>query len=212
MNYSDIPFDTGDLILFHGATIGCNPFTNFLSFAIERCTRSKFSHSGIVIKDPEFTPEPLQGLYLLESTGLEDIPDVEDSIAKFGVQLRKLDEVIRNYDGKVFWRKLECKRDDNFYDLLAKAHSVVHNRPYDDGVNYLKALFHWRHGDIQEETTFFCSALCAFIYVALEKLPQDTPWSIVTPHDLSTESKRSSIRWVFCSTLSSRCGQEEKGM
>jgi hypothetical protein len=170
-----------------------------LSAAIERCTHSQFSHVGIVIKDPTFTPRPRKGLFLLESTGLEDVPDIEDCQVKFGVQLRDLREVISHYDGKVFWRKLDCDRNQGFYETLAKAHSVVHNRPYDDGIDYLKALFRFRHGDMQREDTFFCSALATFMYVAWEFLPKDTPWSIITPHDLSTEPKRPFVlEWQNC--------------
>ena len=63
MNFNDIPFDTGDIILFHGAVCGRgNCGSHFLSCLIETCTRSSFSHCGVVIKDPTFTPEPLKGL------------------------------------------------------------------------------------------------------------------------------------------------------
>lgn len=199
MNYADIPFDTGDIILFHGTTTGSNCFTSLLSAAIERCTHSQFSHVGIVIKDPTFTPEPLQGLYLLESTGLENVPDVEDKQIKFGVQLRDLKQVISHYDGRVYWRKLDCDRNQGFYKILSQAHSVVHNRPYDDGVDYLKALFNWHHGDLQKENTFFCSALVTFLYVAWEFLPRETPWSIVTPKQLSSEpGKTFTLDWQNC--------------
>jgi len=115
MNYDDIPFKTGDLLLFHGATSGGNCFSNLLSCLIEKCTSSHFSHSGIVIKNPQFTSPPLRGLYILESTGLEDVYDVENQEIKFGVQLRDLREVIKNYDGKVYWRKLDCDRFPIFY-------------------------------------------------------------------------------------------------
>ena len=199
MNYNNIPFDTGDIILFHGATYGGNCFSNFLSCAIETCTRSNYSHCGIVIKDPTFTPEPLKGLYILESTGLEHVPDGVDDEDKFGVQLRDLREVIRNYDGKVYWRRLSCNRTPDFYKKLASAHSIVHNRPYDAGFDYLKALFNWHIGDLQKENTFFCSALVAFMYVAWNLLPRETPWSIITPTDLSEEKHRLvKLDWQNC--------------
>ena len=190
MNYDDIPFDTGDILLFHGATSGGNCLSNLLSGAIEKCTRSNYSHAGIVIKDPTFTPEPLKGLYILESTGFEDVKDVEDHQVKFGVQLRELEEVVKNYDGKVFWRQLHCYRSPRFYQKLAVAHNIVHNRPYDDGFDYVKALFNWHIGDCQKEKTFFCSALVAFVYVVWGFLPRDTAWSIVTPAQLSSEKNQ----------------------
>jgi hypothetical protein len=172
---------------------------DLLSGAIEKCTKSNYSHAGIVIVDPKFTPEPMKGLFILESTGLEEVKDVEDHQVKFGVQLRNLEEVVKNYDGKVYWRQLQCKRSDLFYDKLAAAHSVVHNRPYDDGFDYVKALFNWHIGDVQKEKTFFCSALVAFVYVTWGFLPRDTPWSIVTPHDLSEEKNRPiKLEWQNC--------------
>lgn len=199
MKFDDIPFATGDLLLFHGKTKGGNCLMDMLSGLIEGCTHSKFSHSGIVIKDPKFTPQPLEGLYLLESTGLEDVKDVENKEIKFGVQLRNLREVIQNYDGVVYWRQIICERDQTFYKKLAQAHSVVHNRPYDDGFDYIKAAFDWHIGNVQKKKTFFCSALCAYVYVCLEFLPATTPWSIITPSDLSTEPKRSiELDWSNC--------------
>lgn len=201
MNYSDIPFRTGDLILFHGNVCKGREkcFLKLLSCCIECCTRSQFSHSGIVIKNPEFTSPPLRGLYLLESTGLENVRDVENNEIKFGVQLRKLDEVLRDYNGTAYWRQLICDRTHFFYRRLAQAHSVVHNRPYDDGLDYIKALFDDEVGNVQKKKTFFCSSLCAYVYVALGFLPRDTPWSIVTPKDLSTEPNRKiDLVWRNC--------------
>ena len=199
MNYRDIPFETGDILLFHGTTSGSNCFMNFLSGAIEYLTHSKYSHCGIVVKDPDFTPKPLKGLYILESTGLEDVKDVEDEQIKFGVQLRELEEVINDYDGEVFWRRLNCKRDVNFYQKLSVAHNIVHNRFYDDGFDYIKAAFNWHIGDLHKKKTFFCSALVAFIFVCVEFLPQDTPWSIVTPHELSLEKDQPvHLKWINC--------------
>ena len=200
MDYENIPFATGDILLFHGTTSGGNCFMNFLSGAIEKCTHSNYSHAGIVVIDPEFTPEPLKGKYILESTGMEDIKDVEDHQIKFGVQLRNLREVINNYDGKIYWRQLHCERSDNFYKKLSAVHSIVHNRPYDDGFDYVKSLFNWHVGDLQKEKTFFCSALVSFIYVAWGFLPKNTPWSIVRPSQLSNETNQPfPLIWQNCS-------------
>lgn len=82
---------------------------------------------------------------------------------------------------------------------LAVAHSVVHNRPYDDGFDFIKAAFNWHVGDVQKEKIFFCSALCAFMYVAWGFLPEYTPWSIIVPKDLSTEKNRAIyLQWENC--------------
>lgn len=200
MNFNDIPFETGDIILFHGAVCGPgNCGSHFLSCLIETCTRSAFSHCGVVIKDPLFTPEPLKGLYILESTGLDHVLDVENKENKFGVQLRYLEDAIRNYDGKVYWRQLNCYRNQAFYQKITNAHSVVHNRPYDDGFDYIKALFDWAVGDVQRKDTFFCSALVAFVFVVLGFLPKTTKWSIITPEDFSF--KNQTLKWQNCDVL-----------
>ena len=44
MNINEIDFETGDLLLFH--EIG-----NCISSMIELCTKSKYSHCAIVLKD-----------------------------------------------------------------------------------------------------------------------------------------------------------------
>lgn len=187
-NLDNFGFRTGDLLLFRG--------NSCISFCIECCTQSKFSHCGLVIKDPKFTPDPINGLFLLESTGLESVNDVENKEIKFGVQLRDLKEVIRDYDGHVYWRQLDCKRGQDFHKKLVQAHSVAHNRPYDDGFDYIKALFDVHIGNVQNKTTFFCSALCAYVYCSLGLLSFETPWSIVTPKQLSSESNQ--LHWQNC--------------
>ena len=51
--------ETGDLILFHNtASISC---------CIECFTCSKYSHIGMVLKDPIYFNKNLKGLYLWES-------------------------------------------------------------------------------------------------------------------------------------------------
>ncbi len=81
MNYNYLckHAETGDLLLFKE--------TWWFSRLIQYFTNSKYSHCGIIIKDPSFTDIPLQGLYLLESTGFLKTKDAEDNVSKFGVQL-----------------------------------------------------------------------------------------------------------------------------
>ena len=197
MNYNHIPFDTGDIILFHGKPRTCGK--SIFSCLISKCTCSKYTHAGIVIRDPTFASRPLRGLYIMESVGFENIPDVENNQKKFGVQLRNLYDVLSSYEGKVYWRQLICERTNNFYKELAAAHSIVHNKPYDFGMGYVKALFDLRIGDVQKNDEFFCSSLVAFLYVVWNFLPVHTPWSIVTPKDLSTENGRKiKLEWSNC--------------
>jgi len=181
MNYNDLykHADTGDIILLKEKW--------WFSRLIEYFTSSKYSHCGIIIKNPNFTAIPLEGLYLLESTGFLKTKDAEDNENKFGVQLTPLQDVF-DRGAKVYWRKLFCERDDNFYDTLKIVHSVVHNKPYDDKpLDWIKAKFHLKFGNLQNKKRFFCSALCAFVYTTLGFLPAHTNWTTIAPCQFGTE-------------------------
>ncbi len=126
--------NTGDILLFSHVPNRSGPFqifSNFFDFLIKYWTNSKYNHIGIVVRDPNFTyGEKLRGLYLLESN-YEGFPDSENHEVKFGVQLVPLDRALANNYANVYWRKLECKRDDDFYKRLDRIHMEIHNKPYD---------------------------------------------------------------------------------
>ena len=84
-------FQTGDILLFHHNNNFSSIESGFLSIftdLIMWATKSKYSHTAIIIKDPEFTNPPLKGLYILESS-YESFPDVEDKEFKLGVELEE---------------------------------------------------------------------------------------------------------------------------
>lgn len=179
-NYNEL--NTGDLILFNGKY--------FASSIIEYFTGSKYSHCAVIIKDPCFFDNSLKGIYVLES-GSEPKPDPENNREKIGVQLTPLNEIIKNYYGNLYVRKLECLRDKNFYNKITQIHSDVHNLPYDtDPIDWIKAEFNINIGNLQKTNTFWCSALVSYFYVKLGYLNSDIPWTIITPQDLSASSHR----------------------
>jgi len=196
-------FDTGDILLFHNnnnfsswTSAFYSIFTNIITFF----TQSKYSHIGIIIKDPQFTTPPKKGLYLLESS-CENIPDSENNEYKIGVQLQELDTILNEYiNGQVYWRKLNCIRDKIFYTRLAEAHNTVHNRPYDViPTDWLKAVLHINTGNIHRKKTFWCSALVAYIYVVWGFLKPETPWTLVSPKMLGTESNnKHEVEFINC--------------
>ena len=195
MKYEEIEsqLDTGDLILFQQNW--------WLGNLISYFTASDYSHCGVIIKDPQFGPKPLKGLYLLESTAFEDVEDVEDHEIKNGVQLRSFKEVYNSCNGHLYWRKLECARTRTFYHKLNSVHSIIHNKPYDVYPNdWVKAKFNLQKGNIKRTDRFFCSALCSFVYVGLGLLPLDTNWTIITPAELGTElnSKGPKVQFINC--------------
>ena len=182
-NFDQINFQTGDLILFsadHG----------FLTACIKLCSHSKFSHIGMVIRDPNFLPDDLKvGIYLLESTSLETTVDIEDHKKKIGVQIQDLRTVLENYPGKTYYRRLMCNRDAEFMTRLSYAHSLVHNEPYDfEPIDWIDLAFHTHYGNLHREDEFVCSALVAFMYVSLGILNKNTNWTVYRPCDFGTEN------------------------
>lgn len=153
-------------------------------------TGSKYSHCAIIIKNPRFTCTKKTGLFILESS-YENFPDVEDNEYKLGCELEDFDKVINTYKengGSVYWRKLHCDRNEDFYLKLAEAHSVLHNRPYDLVLtDWLKAAFHLNVGNTQNKKRFWCSALVAYVYTKLGFLNENTPWTIVSAKTFGTE-------------------------
>ena len=122
MNLRDeVDLQTGDLILFRG--------TSWVSWLVEWFGVSRYSHVGIVVKNPIFLNSDLEdGIYLLESSW-NNTPDAEDHQMKCGVQLHLLDDVLKEYSkGAVFTRKVHCERNDAFYQKLKDLHSEIHDK------------------------------------------------------------------------------------
>lgn len=101
--YDFSKFDTGDILLFGSKK-------SKLSELIEWWCDSKWSHVGIILKDPKFIDYKLKGYYLLES-GYEDFVDAEDNIKKYGVQIVPLEKVFQEYNGYIYWRQLKLNID-----------------------------------------------------------------------------------------------------
>lgn len=193
--------DTGDILLFHHKntwTSWLKASMSILANLIDFFTWSRYSHSAIIIKDPQFTSPPLKGLYVLQSS-YEDFPDVENNEYKLGVELDTLEAVLKTWDGNIYWRQLNCTRDAEFYTTLGEAHSVVHNRPYDIiPTDWIKAGLDIHLGNVQKKKTFWCSALCAYIYTQLGFLPKDTPWSLITPKEFGSEKQSTPLIFTNC--------------
>tara|TARA_B100000927_G_scaffold277283_1_gene258765 strand:- start:999 stop:1706 length:708 start_codon:yes stop_codon:yes gene_type:complete len=194
-------FKTGDVLLFeHKANVSSwsEAMMSFLDGGISWFTQSKYSHVGIVVRDPEFTNPKLKGLFLLESNK-EDIPDAENNEIKFGAEIIDLNYIIKNYNGRIYWRQLECDRGEKFTELFANAHSIIHNRPYDLIItDWISAAFGLDNRNPQRTKTFWCSALVAFIYTQLGLLSPETKWTMVTPKMFGTERQRSPMRFLNC--------------
>ncbi len=185
---------TGDIILFNG-------YHSFISSIIDWFTASKYSHIGIVLKDPTYIKPDLKGLFLLES-GYEPVPDSINHNRKFGVQITNLKQKINDYDGLVIWRKLEAhisKMDDKM-DII---YQTIKDCPYDLNIidfletknnvfipekQYFSAILNWLRPNHRKTDTFFCSALVAYIYTGLGLFPKDTQWTRCLPNFFSEDN------------------------
>jgi hypothetical protein len=167
-------YQTGDLILFNG--------NGWLSWCLEYFGRCKFSHIGMIIVDP--TPQ-LKGVYLL------DISIATPSC----VQLRPLNNVIKTYDGSVYYRKMIYKRDESFQQKIIETYNNIKDKPYDLNIfDWIASKILLESGKSEkvifsnpkDTTKFFCSALIAYMYVNCSILPQSTPWTIIAPEDFTS--------------------------
>ena len=171
--------ETGDLLLYSGNK-GC------FSEIIEYWTKSIYSHVAIILKNPTYIDPKLVGLYILESS-YEETGDAIDNKKKFGVQIQSLSNVFKECQGKIFWRKLNCERNSEFYLNINNIYKEVQNKRYDiNPIDWIKAAFHIDIGNIHRINTFWCSALVSYIYVNLGLLPKDIPWSLISPVELSS--------------------------
>jgi hypothetical protein len=174
-------FQTGDILLFSDKKF-------IPSILIEDFTHSKYSHTGIILRDPTFPSESFKGLYILESTGYIDAKDVETHQYKVGVQINKLSKVYDVTNGEIYWRRLTTERNEDFGQILSEVHKLTHDKGYDfDPDDWIKAYFDWHHGNEQKENVFICSALVAFLYDRLGFLKKPVEWTIVRPVDWGTE-------------------------
>jgi hypothetical protein len=185
---------TGDLLLF---TSNC-----WYSKVIELGTDSKYSHVGLVLVDPVCIDPSLTGTYLLES-GREPFVDAIDKKYHFGVEIVPLSKVIHEYVnqglGNIYHRKLYTDLD--IKEKMNVVYQVIKDKPYNCNLfDWVEAWmgFHWF--DTQCTNRFWCSALASYVYSQVGVLSKDVPWSLVTPKDLSIETKVN-LPWINGSYL-----------
>jgi hypothetical protein len=177
--------DTGDILLFKG--------TGWISRIVEYFGVSRYSHVGIVLKNPKFLNEELEdGIYILESS-FNDTPDSEDHLYKLGVQIHRLEDVLKEYSpGCVFVRHIHTERNDDFYKKLSDIHKEIHNKPYDLDINdWLLAKLNLTiplppEKELKKTNTFWCSALVCYIYNEMGWIQKDINWTIIAPREFSS--------------------------
>ena len=184
----NLDLQTGDVLL-----MGTKTF--WFSRLVEKVTGSKWSHVGIVLKDPTWINPSLTGYYFWQS-GTENFPDSENDQKKFGVRIDDLEEILSDYDGYVSVRRLQLKEPiPNLEEKLKEIHEVVHGKTYDlDILDFLNAREEvetssgWFSKYSKKTSSFFCSALAAYIYSHLGLLPKDTEWTKCEPKTFSDQN------------------------
>lgn len=176
---------TGDILLFEGNA--------WYSRLIEIFGYSRYSHIGMVLRDPVYIDPTFKGIYLLQSSIIACDSSVSSNTPHFGVQLIPIHEAIENYkmgNGTMYYRSLECIRDDNFQTRLKNAYDIASNKPYDiNPCDWIKAEFGIDCGNVQRTDKFWCSSLVAFMYVRLGFLYPTLHWSLIAPRHFSSFEK-----------------------
>jgi hypothetical protein len=188
MNICDL--QTGDIILISNYEKGI--FNLFLDM-IRYGSHSDYVHTGIIVKDPEFTKTPMRGTFLWESS-YEGTPDPQDGEVKLGVQLTHIEDVLKNYDNA----KLYVRKFNNYEQFttenLRMVHEVVYDKPYDiNPKDWISALFR-RNSDPQQTNSFWCSAFVAYVLTQIGILDKDTDWTILRPCDLALDGEN--LNWA----------------
>lgn len=178
--------ETGDIVLFRGNGI----ISNILKYF----GRSKYSHVGIILKNPRFLNDNLEdGIYILESS-YNNTPDSEDKKLKVGTQIHKLEDIVREFPkNSVYIRKVNCQRDDNFYKKFNEIHEQIHNKPYDLNIfDWISAKYNldkeiYPNPLYKTTTQFWCSALVSYVFYELGIVKNDINWTIIAPREFSSD-------------------------
>ena len=137
-----------------------------MDYVIGKFTKSKYIHTAMVVKNPSWN-ENLRGVYIIESNW-ENVPDAEDNEIKCGVELIPIQTALTDETEHIYWRRLRCTRNKEFYQKMNDTQSIVHNRPYDFIItDWLKAAFNIDIGNTHRKRTFWCSALVSFVMCKL---------------------------------------------
>ena len=190
----EIDLQTGDLVLFTGNTM--------ISRIIQYFQHNKFSHVGIIIKNPKFLDPSLEdGLYLLES-GFEPIGN-----RTYGVQLHLLEDILKLCSkGTVYTRKVVCERNTDFYEKFSTIYQQIKDIPYDinifdwiaatfkldynlsDNANYFK-IFNIRIPiPFRKTNHFWCSSMTAYVFCKLGLIDENINWTLISPSEFDNSS------------------------
>ena len=206
LHYDDVApqLQTGDLALFHG--------NSWISRGIQRATRSRYSHIGMVVRYSDIVnvgDGPLLAarhdeVYFFESMlARQSLPDMLDPVwdekrhaheTHSGVQLVSLRDAFCTYDsqklGTFSVRRLQVpNREQLDFAALRDLMDTIDKKPYPKGA---VVVAHWIEGKLGIPAAFndfFCAELVALCYEALGLLTLDmrrNPANKYTPGEFSS--------------------------
>ena len=178
---------TGDILLF-------SQNKTFFERIIQYFTHSIYTHVAIVIKNPP----GYSGLHIIESS-IEPMPDEIKNQYIFGVQMQPLEAALKT-NGTAVCRKLHTttsnsEMESNIFNIV----KLIYGKAYDiNPLDWLRAELRVLDPKIiweQQDHSFWCSALIAYIYVKLNLLPNTLPWTLISPTEWS---KNNTLKFQNC--------------
>ena len=174
---------TGDIILFSGRC--------FVSRIVEFCTRSRWTHMGMIVIDPEY-PYPL----IYESSHGTKIMALDLGKKASGVQLLPFNERRRTFAGDMALRRLNHVLSEKELYRLGIFRKFIEGSPFEK--NALQMLASTVHSRLlpsrQDLTSVFCSELVAQCYQEIGLLGQDRASNKYCPADFSKDREMPLIR------------------
>lgn len=175
---------TGDLLFFNEYPTDTR--LRCLTSLIKCCTRSNYSHVGLVIVDPPWSS--IKGVFVWESS-YHGTKDPQDGKVKFGVQLTPIELYTQRYPGSVSIFLRYPHHPDTYEkfnrNTLMSVQSKVYNRPYDTSLKDWIGAWLKKTPARRQTKSFFCSAFVSFVLTECAVLDAATDWTRTTAADLS---------------------------
>ena len=147
---------TGDLIL-HSSS-------HLTSLGTKMITQSEYTHVAMILimKDAD-------EILVYQSANQPCAVDYYDKTMKSGVQVNSLDEHVKNYEGKMWIRRLEIQRTPNMLSELEKFRKTVEGRSYEESfLEKSKSAIDFILPENKENlSSIFCSELIAEAYQSM---------------------------------------------
>jgi hypothetical protein len=175
-----------DLVLFRG-----NDVVSQVISAVQTAHvgTGEFTHVGVVV-DKSVLPKLHAGeMYIWESTWSGDVVNVETGEKTLGVQVRKVDDLIVHYDGKIAIAKLKQPMRDkiNLFGIEQLHMKYVNKSKFSCNwglCGLLSAVVPClRRGKKKSNDMVFCSQFAAIIYQTIGVLDRKYDPAAVVPMD-----------------------------